>query len=498
MGKKGGKKTKNAGLDALGDLASELFKTLPPIKRAELTKVVEKLSNVTANLKSEPTTPAKLWEEYKEISILVEKIREIEGGHSMCRNLPDRKASIKPFVSWIKSLGGIIDGVEVADYGTHGLGLKVTKDINEGDVVIRIPKKAMMSVNTAKASSIGTLIEKDPLLQTMPNVVLAVHLLIERNSPASIWEPYINTLPHSYTTVLYYSTEQFEQLKGSPALEDALKQYKFVARQYAYFYRLFANTLLKDYLTYDEYRWSVSSVMTRQNLVPGDEEGSSINTLIPMWDMANHDNGVLSTDYDPNTENPSTVCMANREFKQGEQFTIFYGIRANCDLLIHNGFVFPDNQADCLTIKLGIAKTDPLANIRLQLLEKLQIHSHKFYINKSEEPLNDKLVAFLRILQMDQAQLEEYSKLELASATKLLDLKVTTQFDGKMLQYMITRCALLLRSYPTSMDQDQALMKETQDPIMRNNVQLRLYEKRILVSTVAVCEQKLKEVQSNN
>ena len=162
-----------------------------------------------------------------------------------------------------------VDGVEVADYGTHGLGLKVTKDINEGDVVIRIPKKAMMSVNTAKASSIGTLIEKDPLLQTMPNVVLAVHLLIERNSPASIWEPYINTLPHSYTTVLYYSTEQFEQLKGSPALEDALKQYKFVARQYAYFYRLFANTLLKDYLTYDEYRWSVSSVMTRQNLVPG-------------------------------------------------------------------------------------------------------------------------------------------------------------------------------------------------------------------------------------
>ena len=69
MGKKGGKKTKASGLDALGDLSSELFKTLPPIKRSELTKVVEKLSNVTANLKSEPSTPAKLWEEYKEISL---------------------------------------------------------------------------------------------------------------------------------------------------------------------------------------------------------------------------------------------------------------------------------------------------------------------------------------------------------------------------------------------------------------------------------------------
>merc|ERR1719336_2193444 len=251
-------------------------------------------------MKSEPSSPAKLWEEYKEISSLVEKIREIEGGHSMCRTLPDRKASI--------------NGVDVADYGPHGLGLRVTKELKQGEEVIRVPQKAMMSVDTAKASSIGTLIEKDPLLQTMPNVVLAVHLLIERNSPASIWEPYINTLPHSYTTVLYYSNDQFEQLKGSPALEDALKQYKFVARQYAYFYRLFANTLLKDYLTYNEYRWAVSTVMTRQNLVPGREEtDTSVNTLIPLWDLANHDNGVLSTDYDPSA--PATLCLAHKDFQ---------------------------------------------------------------------------------------------------------------------------------------------------------------------------------------
>merc|ERR1719445_473808 len=357
-------------------------------------------------MKSEPSSPAKLWEEYKEISGLVEKVREIEGGHSMCRTLPDRKAAIKPFLSWIAGLGGVMDGVEVADYGASGLGLKVSRDLKEGEEVIRIPQKAMMSVDTAKASSIGTLIEKDPLLQTMANVVLAVHLLIERNSPASIWEPYINTLPHSYTTVLYYSCQQFEQLKGSPAIEDALKQYKFVARQYAYFYRLFANTMLKDYLTYDEYRWAVSTVMTRQNLVPGRETSSAINSLIPFWDLANHDNGQLSTDYDPDT--PATVCLAQKNFSQGEQFTIFYGVRANCDLLIHNGFVFADNQTDCLTVRLGVAKTDTLATARLALLERLGINSQKFYLRRTEEPLDKKLVAFLRVLQMEQAAIQEY------------------------------------------------------------------------------------------
>ena len=61
--------------------------------------------------------------------------------------------------------------------------------------------------------------------------------------------------------------------------------YQFVARQYAYFYRLFANTLLKDYLTYDEYRWAVSTVMTRQNLVPGRDSQDPVNTLIPFWDL---------------------------------------------------------------------------------------------------------------------------------------------------------------------------------------------------------------------
>ena len=125
----------------------------------------------------------------------------------------------------------------------------------------------MMSVDTARDSEIGRLVSQDPMLKTMSNVTLALHLLLEKTSPASFWEPYINTLPHEYSTVLYFGKEDFDALRGSPAYEDALKQYKFVARQYAYFYRKFQTTILKDYFTYDEYRWAVSTVMTRQNQV---------------------------------------------------------------------------------------------------------------------------------------------------------------------------------------------------------------------------------------
>jgi len=297
----------------------------------------------------------------------------------------------------------------------------------------------MLSVATARSSSIGTLIERDPLLKTMPNVVLAIHLLIERNSPSSFWEAYINVLPHAYNTVLYFTPKQLEGLKGSPALEDALKQYKFVARQYAYFYRLFANTLLKDYLTYDEYRWAASTVMTRQNIVPhagGDKTTTTsttttneeddnerlINALIPLWDMANHEQGEISTDYEIEAGGAS-VCLAQRDFAAGDQLTIFYGKRPNCDLLIHNGFVQADNPEDCLRLRLGVAKTDALAAARLALLERVGVVSQKFFLRRAAAaPLDGKLVAFLRVLQMDQGTLAEWQASE--QPAKIMDIEV--------------------------------------------------------------------------
>lgn len=36
------------------------------------------------------------------------------------------------------------------------------------------------------------------------------------------------------------------------------------------------------------------------------------------------------------------------------QISIFYGARSNAELLVHNGFVYPENDMDRTAIKLGI------------------------------------------------------------------------------------------------------------------------------------------------
>ena len=116
--------------------------------------------------------------------------------------------------------------------------------------------------------------------------------------------------------------------------------------------------MIKDYFTFEEYRWAVSTVMTRQNSVPSEtgeitESGDEVhvNTLIPFWDMANNSVDVpeISTDFDKDTQTVS--CMANKEFGPAEDFTIFYGKRSNLDLLVHNGFVLENNPFNTLVIK---------------------------------------------------------------------------------------------------------------------------------------------------
>lgn len=64
--------------------------------------------------------------------------------------------------------------------------------------------------------------------------------------------------------------------------------------------------------------------MTRQNFIPSQEnEKVGVNGLIPFWDMCNHTNGYLSTQY----KSDKSECLACKSFKKGEQvmsFSIFY------------------------------------------------------------------------------------------------------------------------------------------------------------------------------
>ncbi|CAF3991351.1 unnamed protein product [Rotaria sp. Silwood2] len=230
------------------------------------------------------------------------------------------------------------------------------------------------------SSSFGSLIIKDQLLRSMPNVALALFLLHERSQ--SKWQPYIDILPNHFNTPLYFDYDQLNRLKPSAALCDVLTHIQRIARQYCYLHNLLKGqsslSKLAENFSYDAYRWAVSVVSTRQNNILNDH-GESQLSLIPVMDFLNHEYGQECIHYDMKLQ--QIECKTMKNIEKNEQIFIFYGKRTNAEYLIHNGFV-PNqpNPYDTYLLKLVLSKTDKAYEEKSQLLQRYGLETFIFRI----------------------------------------------------------------------------------------------------------------------
>ncbi|XP_031722617.1 actin-histidine N-methyltransferase isoform X2 [Anarrhichthys ocellatus] len=447
------------------------------------------ISELLQKCSSAAPSAGKEWEEYIQIRGLVDKISKKQKGMSIVFD-GSREDHFQDLLSWAQESGASCDSFTVANFGTEGYGLQATRDIKAEELFLWIPRKMLMTVESAQNSVLGPLYSQDRILQAMGNVTLAFHLLCERADPASFWLPYIRSLPQEYDTPLFYQQEEVQVLLGTQAVQDVLSQYKNTARQYAYFYKLVqthpaASKLpLKDSFTFDDYRWAVSSVMTRQNQIPTEDGGRIILALIPLWDMCNHTNGLITTGY--NLEDDRCECVALQDYKENEQIYIFYGTRSNAEFVIHNGFFFQDNAHDRVKIKLGVSKSERLYAMKAEVLARAGIPaSCIFALHCNEPPISAQLLAFLRVFCMTEEELKDYLLGDRA-VNKIFTLgnsefPVSWENEIKLWTFLETRAALLLKTYKTTSQEDCSMLEKPDLSLhARVAIQLRLAEKQIL------------------
>ncbi|KAM4540930.1 actin-histidine N-methyltransferase isoform 1-T2 [Fundulus diaphanus] len=475
MGKKSRVKTQKSGSGASTVVSPKEMMNL-------ISELLQKCSSAAPSAGKE-------WEEYVQIRGLVEKIRKKQKGLSTVFE-GNREDYFPDLMAWAQENGASCDGFTLADFGTEGYGLRASRDIKAEELFLWIPRKMLMTVESAQNSLLGPLYGQDRIMQAMGNVTLALHLLCERASPSSFWLPYIRSLPQGYDTPLYYQQDDVQLLLGTQAVQDVLSQYKNTARQYAYFYKLLqthpaASKLpLKDGFTFDDYRWAVSSVMTRQNQIPT-EDGSRVTlALIPLWDMCNHTNGLITTGY--NLEDDRCECVALKDYKENEQIYIFYGTRSNAEFVIHNGFFFQDNAHDRVKIKLGVSKSERLYAMKAEVLARAGIPaSCVFALHCNEPPISAQLLAFLRVFCMTEEELKDYL-LGDGAINKIFTLgnsefPVSWENEIKLWTFLENRAALLLKTYKTTSEDDLAVLEKPDLSLhSRLAVLLRLAEKQIL------------------
>ncbi|RWS30473.1 histone-lysine N-methyltransferase setd3-like protein [Leptotrombidium deliense] len=420
-------------------------------------------------------------DEHRQLYEIIERLIELE--KDVGTALPDREAHFDSFIDWCKNNGIDCSNIEVFKCdGDNEYGLKTRVDINENDLLLVIPRKLILSTETAfNDNCYATFAKVDPILQSMPNVLLSMHIIEEYCKGDSFWKPYLSICPSHYSTPLYYTHEQMKLLKGSTALQEAVKLCRNIFRQYAYFWKQLhtpssaaSKLSMKNVFTFNLYRWGISTAMTRQNFVPSTDGSTMINALIPLWDLCNHKSGKQSTDYC--NERGAIVCYAMQHFSSGDQITIFYGNRSNAEFLIHNGFVADDNENDFIYINLGISKNDPLFALKSQLCKQVNVPvADKFILKAKNRAMDKNLLAFLRIFHMNQNELE--SLIDNSDQLFATESEKYKHLQNRIDLFMSTRCDLLITSYdnPNNVLQTQ---------ISGNIIKLISFEKNILESYV--------------
>jgi hypothetical protein len=221
------------------------------------------------------------------------------------------------------------------------------KDLEAEDLFIQIPRRLIMSSETALASPAGTspgrlfhasssrdfvsgicslhltlrshrlsavhpgpFYRADALCQSSPSVVLSLHLWAEKHKgPASFWAPYIAALPSSAALPFSFSLEHLRLLQGSMAYRSALALLHSTVRQYLYFLHT-KHAGVVPFLWRD-WAWCVSIVLSRQNQIPDAKYQGAAMALVPGWDMANHSPKVptITTSFDTEVPCRDPSCL---------------------------------------------------------------------------------------------------------------------------------------------------------------------------------------------
>ncbi|XP_017152710.1 actin-histidine N-methyltransferase [Drosophila miranda] len=433
-------------------------------QRGELNALVVRLLELVA---MQPANPNEEWKQYVELQLQLQRIMVLEEPlqKAVCLDATDdqsRQAKVTAFSEWAKAGGVKTDCLEIAIFPGYQLGLRATQDIAAEQPVLSVPRTLIFSEEHLPETD-RKLFCNFPLLT---NFNLAYALVIEKvRGPDSVWRPYIDVLPARYNTVLYFSIEQMQRLRGTAACTSALRQCRVIARQYANMYKCahirpdassassMGVLFTQHGLCYELYRWAVSTVMTRQNLVPrelqANDDGDDlsqlpISALIPYWDMANHRPGKITSYYDSGVHQMD--CTAQEACKAGEQFFIYYGDRSNADLLVHNGFIDVNNRKDYVKIRLGLGLSDALVEQRAKILARLNIERKaELRVLPAPDYISGELLAFVRVFNMSADQLEHWgSDLERAVDLLHIDCALETDHETRTWQYLYQRLKLLL------------------------------------------------------
>jgi SET domain-containing protein 6 len=365
--------------------------------------------------------------------------------------------------------------------------LVATQHIAEHEVLFRIPRTAILSVEN---SILSTEIPASTFEMLDPWLSLILVMLYEyTNGNASNWAPYFSVLPTEFNTLMFWSEDELAELQASAVVnkigkeganEAFMEQLLPVIKEFApIFFAGDERAAQRAEEMRDErnvtlmhnmgslimaYAFDVEPATPRKDV---DEEGFAEEEedealpkgMIPLADM-------LNADADRNNarlfyEDKHLDMKALKPIRAGEEIFNDYGPLPRSDLLRRYGYV-TDNYAQYDVVELSMDLVNDLATAagihseeRLEYLDEQEIVDTGYDITASspftiQESLSPELVVIVETLLLTVDEFEKMKKKQKLPKPEKITSK-GAEFLHKLVQVRISQ-------YATSLEEDTASM----------------------------------------
>jgi hypothetical protein len=342
------------------------------------------------------------------------------------------------------------------------------------ELALHVPRKLMITPEIARKTATGKLIAAHAEaheFELADHDYLAVFIL-EIKREGGFWKPYVDVLPTDYSHIpLNYPEHELEALKGSYIYPVVLERRERHEAAYA-----FLSQVLTDGFTREAFTWATCVVTSRVYGVKIDDEKTK--AMVPLAELFDHAQTCNLT-WNPGAS-IGFVVAAHDAIDAGTELFESYGNMCNARMLNVYGCQVPDNVENVAEIVFKTLPADHPYGLRARKLGDYRYKKMAFRVTgRCDDERADLLFSYLRLACLDTIPQDQRPTFEPGAEKRVPPLDRDNEVAA--LTMLAQACRARLAEFPTTIEEDEALLKEGGLSVnMRNIVSVRRDEKKVL------------------
>jgi len=158
--------------------------------------------------------------------------------------------------------------------GIEYMGMIALENINENEIIVKVPSKIIISTKVAYYSDLNAIFKKSPSIfapkenpRYWEDFILISFILYEKQKgEKSFWFPYLNILPEKCDCLLNWDDEEIDEVQDKILIDDAQKEFEEISTCWNKFYNCLSKYPMffkQETISFSQFKWAYILIYTR-------------------------------------------------------------------------------------------------------------------------------------------------------------------------------------------------------------------------------------------